>query len=71
MKHHYPDRYSDLDSPLHRLDPRSKLFGFTAAILIIVSEPRGMLVPFFFILPSSWRLSWSAGCLYCLFFAAV
>jgi cobalt/nickel transport system permease protein len=48
MKHDYPDRYSGLDSPLHRLDPRSKLFGFTAALLIIVSEPRGELVPFLF-----------------------
>jgi len=48
MKHNYPDRYSGLDSPLHRLDPRSKLFGFAAAILIIVSEPRGELFPFLF-----------------------
>jgi cobalt/nickel transport system permease protein len=48
MKHDYPDRYSGLDSPLHRLDPRSKIFGFSAAILILVSEPRGELFPFLF-----------------------
>lgn len=45
MKHAYPDRYGDLDSLLHRLDPRAKIFGFTAAILVIVSEPRGELFP--------------------------
>jgi len=46
MKHDYPDRYCGLDSPLHKLDPRAKIFGFTAAILIIVSEPRGNIFPF-------------------------
>ena len=46
MKHDYPDRYCGLGSALHRLDPRAKVFGFAAAILIIISEPRGELLPF-------------------------
>ncbi len=40
MQHAFLDRYSDLDSPLHRLDPRVKLVVFTAILLMMVSVPR-------------------------------
>jgi len=40
MQHAFLDRYSDLDSPLHRLDPRVKLVVFTLILLIMVSVPR-------------------------------
>lgn len=46
MKHSFIDKYSHLESPLHRLDPRIKLITVFAFILIIVSEPRGELRPF-------------------------
>lgn len=46
MKHSFIDKYSELDSPVHRLDARLRLTGAFAAILIIVSEPRGQLEPF-------------------------
>ncbi len=48
MKHDFLDHYSELDSPLHRLDPRAKLIAFFAAIFIIVSEVRGELGGFVF-----------------------
>ncbi len=41
MKHSFLDRFSELDSPIHRLDPRVKIVALLAAILIVVSEPRG------------------------------
>lgn len=46
MKHDFLDKYCDLNSPIHRLDPRTKLIAFFLAILIIVSEPKGALAPF-------------------------
>ncbi len=48
MKHSFLDRYSSLDSPVHRLDPRAKIISFLAALLIIVSEPRGEVQSFLF-----------------------
>jgi cobalt/nickel transport system permease protein len=48
MKHDYLDKYSGLDSVLRRLDPRTKIFAFFSAIVIIVSEPKGELFPFIF-----------------------
>lgn len=34
-------RFLDLDSPLHRLDPRTKLFGFAALLVVLfASSPR-------------------------------
>ncbi|MFW6140361.1 MAG: hypothetical protein ACOC5S_03295 [Acidobacteriota bacterium] len=52
MKHHYLDKYSDLDSFIHKLDPRVKLICFFLAILAVVSEPRGDLTgfPFYYLL---------------------
>ena len=48
MKHSFIDKYSDLDSLVHRLDPRVKLIAVFSAIVIIVSEPRGEISPFAF-----------------------
>jgi cobalt/nickel transport system permease protein len=48
VKHSFIDKYSHLESPLHRVDPRIKLITVFAFILIIVSEPRGRLCPFIF-----------------------
>ncbi len=46
MKHHYIDHYSDLNSPVHRLDPRVKILVAFLGILIMVSEPPAKLWPF-------------------------
>jgi cobalt/nickel transport system permease protein len=41
MKHDYIDKYSDIDSFLHRRDPRVKIISFVSFILFIVlSNPR-------------------------------
>ncbi|MBN2432285.1 MAG: cobalt ECF transporter T component CbiQ [Acidobacteria bacterium] len=45
MKHDFIDRYSKLNSPIHRLDPRTKLLAFFLGILLVVSVPRGELLP--------------------------
>lgn len=39
MKHAFLDEYSGLESPVHQLDPRAKLVGFVALIVICVSTP--------------------------------
>jgi cobalt/nickel transport system permease protein len=39
MKHSFLDQYSDRDSPIHRLDPRSKLIMSFAFILAVVLTP--------------------------------
>ncbi|MCK5577783.1 MAG: cobalt ECF transporter T component CbiQ [Dehalococcoidales bacterium] len=39
MKHSFLDQYSDRDSPLHRLDPRSKLVATLAFIIAVVLTP--------------------------------
>ena len=45
MRHSFIDRYAQLDSPLHILEPRSKLLAFTALIVCVLSIPpnRGYL----------------------------
>lgn len=48
MKHSFIDKYSDLGSPVHDIDPRVKLVSAFLAIGIIVSEPRGEIFPFMF-----------------------
>lgn len=48
MKHSFLDKYSRLDSPIHRRDPRAKIVAFLAALLIIVTEPRGEIRSFLF-----------------------
>ncbi len=39
MKHSFIDQYSDLDSLIHRLDPRTKLIASLAFILAVVLTP--------------------------------
>lgn len=39
MKHSFIDKYSHLDSPVHRLDPRVKIITSLTAIVIITTEP--------------------------------
>ena len=47
MKHTFFDRYSHLDSPVHRLDPRVKIVAALAAIIIVTTESlSGRLVHF-------------------------
>jgi len=52
LKHDYLDKYSRLDSFIHKLDPRVKLICFFLAVLAVVSEPRGDLTgfPFYYLL---------------------
>ena len=38
MEHHFLDRYSELESPVHRLDPRIKIVSALGFILIVVSS---------------------------------
>ena len=46
MSHVFLDKYSDLDSPLNRLDPRAKLVGFITLIVICVTTPPDLYVAF-------------------------
>ncbi len=46
MKHSFIDRYAGLDSPLHLLDARTKILGFTALIVMVLQVPAGK--PFLF-----------------------
>ncbi len=39
MEHNFIDKYSDLNSPIHRLDPRLKFIATLAFILTVVSTP--------------------------------
>ncbi len=48
MKHSFIDKYSKLNSTVHRLDPRIKLLMTFLGIIIIVSEPPGKILPFAF-----------------------
>jgi cobalt/nickel transport system permease protein len=41
VKHSFIDEYSDLDSFIHRLDPRTKLIASLAFILAVVVTPAG------------------------------
>ncbi len=50
MKHDFIDKYCHLDSPLHRLDPRSKLFFCFCLLIIIISTNRLRPFPFFYAL---------------------
>jgi cobalt/nickel transport system permease protein len=52
LKHDYLDKYSRLDSFVHRVDPRAKLICFFLAVAAVVSEPRGDITgfPFYYLL---------------------
>jgi len=53
VKHSFVDRYANLDSPLHALDARTKLVGFSALIVTVLYTPAGdagRFFAFFFIM---------------------
>jgi cobalt/nickel transport system permease protein len=41
VRHNFIDRYAVLDSPLHILEPRTKLLAFTALIVAVLCVPTG------------------------------
>jgi cobalt/nickel transport system permease protein len=41
VRHNFIDRYAALDSPLHNLEPRTKLLVFAALIVAVLSIPMG------------------------------
>jgi len=47
MRHNFIDRYAALDSPLHLLEPRSKLLAFAALIVAVLCIPTDRGVLFF------------------------
>lgn len=47
MRHSFVDRYAALDSPLHILEPRSKLLAFAALIVAVLCIPAGSGFLFF------------------------
>jgi cobalt/nickel transport system permease protein len=47
VKHSFVDRYANLDSPLHFLDARTKLVGFSALIVTALSIRAGSTGEFF------------------------
>ncbi len=46
MKHAFLDQYSGIDSPVHRLDPRAKLVGCIALVIICVTTPPDLYAAF-------------------------
>jgi cobalt/nickel transport system permease protein len=51
VRHSFIDRYALLDSPLHILEPRSKVLAFTALIVCVLSIPTGrgpLFIAYFF-----------------------
>jgi cobalt/nickel transport system permease protein len=50
VRHNFIDRYAVLDSPLHILEPRTKLIAFTALIVAVLCVPisRGSLFVVYF-----------------------
>lgn len=52
MRHNFIDRYAALDSPLHILEPRTKLLAFTALIIAVLCIPIGsssLFIAYFFL----------------------
>ena len=50
-RHHFVDRYSNLDSFIHRLDPRTRILTTLAFVLAVVATP---------------LVAWPAFMLYCI-----
>jgi len=46
MKAGFLEQEAEVDSPLQRLDPRTKLLLFFSAVVIVASEPAGEIDPF-------------------------
>lgn len=52
MRHNFIDRYAALDSPLHILEPRTKLLAFTVLIIAVLCIPMGsssLFIAYFFL----------------------
>jgi cobalt/nickel transport system permease protein len=47
LKHSFIDKYSNISSPVHRIDPAVKFLLALICILAMASEPRGKLFPFY------------------------
>ncbi len=47
MHHSFIDRYADLESPIHRLDPRIKVVAFFTFVLAVVVTPASSYGAFF------------------------
>ncbi len=46
MRHSFIDKYSDRDSVIHRLDPRTKIVAFLAFILFVIFTPPNLILQF-------------------------
>ncbi|HHS13316.1 MAG TPA: cobalt ECF transporter T component CbiQ [bacterium] len=46
MKHNFVDKYSGIDSPVHRIDPRIKLIVSFVCIAVVVSDSRSGFAQF-------------------------
>ncbi|NLX13648.1 MAG: cobalt ECF transporter T component CbiQ [Phycisphaerales bacterium] len=54
MHHHYIDRFSYQDSPIHNLDPRAKILAVLAYSILLISYPRYTLpAPWFVVFPAA------------------
>lgn len=51
MKHHFIDYYWELDSPIHRMDPRMKILLSVLILLAIVITPNGRFFDHLLFLP--------------------
>lgn len=51
MHHHFLDHYWNLESPIHRLDPRVKLIAALCALVAVVVTPNGRFLDYFFFIP--------------------
>lgn len=47
MHHDFIDKFSDLQSPIHRLDPRAKVIGLFLYVLVVVVTPPQAFYAFF------------------------
>jgi len=53
MHHHYIDRFSYQDSPIHRIDPRAKILAILAYMLLLISLSK-------YEVPSAWFIVFPA-----------
>jgi cobalt/nickel transport system permease protein len=60
MRHDFWDKYSDLDSPMHRLDARVKLLGALVLLLAILLVPVGRSFEFYLYLALLCVLVWAS-----------
>lgn len=51
MKHHFIDHYWDIESPIHRLDPRIKIILSFALLIAVVVTPNGRFFDYLFFAP--------------------